>query len=384
MSSIVFTSIKAICLLFGTLFVLAASDDQIFFSTKPKHKEAFVGENVQFDWDYVLKEVEEVRFGVVLKGPDGEVPQSIAIYIKKKNGSSVRNNLETSIEWIRDRVVIVEDRRASFRVNRVKMEDSVTFFCQVYFGTEGKSVSDTVKLTVVDLLIQKADSTRVAESWVGRKITVVCAVKVPESIQQNVMFSWMHIPSNRTVPREFHDDMRSKSFLTETTNKDEDFEALQCKAETKSTVKFHIINITKLSAPSPPRNLKTEVVFNSKSAQTFIRLYWDPPAENGGSKVKKYIIQYIASGLPWNSPHTVETEDNEFKKLHVKLRSGGKYSARVRAQNKAGLGAASNEVLINLEDIEPEQFSDSSHLNNLEDCLLLVPLVTWFLIKMAM
>ena len=129
--------------------MLAASDDQIFFSTKPKHKETFVGDNVQFDWDYVLKEVEEVRFGVVLKGPDGEVPQSIAIYIKKKNGSSVRNNLETSIEWIRDRVVIVEDRRASFRVNGVQMEDSVTFFCQVYFGSEGKSVSDTVKLTVV-------------------------------------------------------------------------------------------------------------------------------------------------------------------------------------------------------------------------------------------
>ena len=96
-----------------------------------------------------------------------------------------------------------------------------------------------------DLLINKAQSTRVAESWVGREITVVCAVKVPESIQ--VMFSWMHIPSNRTVPREFHDDMRSKSFLRIFTNKDEDFETLQCKAETKSTVKFHIINITKLS-----------------------------------------------------------------------------------------------------------------------------------------
>ena len=127
--------------------MLAASDDQIFFSTKPKHKEAFVGDNVQFDWDYVLKEVEEVRFGVVLKVLDGS--QSIAIYIKKKNGSSLRNNLEESIEWIRDRVMIVDDRRASFRVNRVKMEDSVTFFCQVYYGTEGKSVIDTVELTVV-------------------------------------------------------------------------------------------------------------------------------------------------------------------------------------------------------------------------------------------
>lgn len=96
-------------------------------------------------------------------------------------------------------------------------------------------------------MIDKAASTRVEESWVSRKITVVCAVKVPESIQQNVMFSWMHIPSNRTVARKFHDDMRSKSFLAITTNNDEDFETLQCKAETKSTVKFHIIHITKLS-----------------------------------------------------------------------------------------------------------------------------------------
>ena len=44
--------------------MLAASDDQIIFSTKPQHKEAFVGEDVQFDWDYGFKEVEEVRFGV--------------------------------------------------------------------------------------------------------------------------------------------------------------------------------------------------------------------------------------------------------------------------------------------------------------------------------
>ena len=131
--------------------MLAASDDQIFFSTKPKHKEAFVGEDVQFDWDYVYKEVEEVRFGLFIKPLDGEVPYSIAIYIKKKNGSSLRNNLETSIAWIRDRVVIVEDRRASFRVNRIKMKDSVTFFCQVYFSrdTHIKSEIDKVELTVV-------------------------------------------------------------------------------------------------------------------------------------------------------------------------------------------------------------------------------------------
>lgn len=98
-----------------------------------------------------------------------------------------------------------------------------------------------------DLLIDKGDSTRTKESWVSRKITVVCAVRVPESLKENAMFSWRHIPSNRTVARQFHDDMRSKSYLSIITNKDEDFETLQCRAETKATVKFHTINITRLS-----------------------------------------------------------------------------------------------------------------------------------------
>ena len=96
-------------------------------------------------------------------------------------------------------------------------------------------------------MIDKDSSTKTMESWVGHKMTVVCAVKVPESLDENAMFSWKHIPSNRTVARDKHDDMRSKSYLSITTNRDEDFETLQCKAETKLTVKFHKINITKLS-----------------------------------------------------------------------------------------------------------------------------------------
>ncbi|XP_078353247.1 neural cell adhesion molecule 1-like isoform X2 [Oculina patagonica] len=371
MNSIVFTHFKAICLLSGTLFVLAASEDQIYFSTKPKDKEVFVGENVQFDWDYVVEDVQEIRFGVVIND------KNTAIYIKKKDGTSVLNNLHTSVEWIRDRVEIVPNRRASFKINQVKMEDSVTFFCQVFYGAEGLlSETDKVKLTVVDLLIDKFDSTKAKESWAGRKITVVCAVKVPESLKENAMFSWKHVPSNRTVAREFHDDMRSKSYLSVTTNKDEDFETLQCRAETKATVKFHTINITKLSAPSEPRNLKTETVFNKKSAKTYIRLQWDPPDKTGGSKIEKYLIEYIVNGLAWGSPDTEETQGTEFEGL--KLQNGGKYNARVRAQNKAGLGLPSNEVLIDL-DIAPQAISDSSHLNHLEVCLLLVSVMAWFL-----
>lgn len=120
----------------------AASEDKSYFSTKPKDKEVFVGETVQFDWDYLVEDMEEIRFGVVIQD------QNVAIYKKKKDGTSVLNNLHTSVEWIRDRVEIVPNRRASFKVNNVKMEDSVTFFCEVYFGEEQNSF-DNVKLSVV-------------------------------------------------------------------------------------------------------------------------------------------------------------------------------------------------------------------------------------------
>lgn len=99
-------------------------------------------------------------------------------------------------------------------------------------------------------------------------------------------------------------------------------------------------------APSEPRNLKTETVFNKKSAKTYIRLQWDPPDKTGGSKIEKYLIEYIVNGLAWGSPDTEETQGTEFEGL--KLQNGGKYNARVRAQNKAGLGLPSNEVLIDL------------------------------------
>ena len=67
--------------------------------------------------------------------------------------------------------------------------------------------------------------------------------------------------------------------------------------------------------------------------------------KNGGSGIDKYIIQYIASGLPWKSPNVAETKNTKYDELKL---PNGRYNARVRAQNKAGRGPPSNEVLINL------------------------------------
>ena len=97
-----------------------------------------------------------------------------------------------------------------------------------------------------DLLIDKQLSTQAKETWEGHRITILCAVRLPTG-QTRVKFSWMHIPSNRTVSKQFHEELRGKSYLTITTLKDEDFESLQCRAETASTVKFHVIDIIKLS-----------------------------------------------------------------------------------------------------------------------------------------
>lgn len=98
----------------------------------------------------------------------------------------------------------------------------------------------------LDLLIDKQLSTQTKETWGGHRITILCAVRLPTG-QTGVKFSWMHIPSNRTVSKQFHEELRGKSYLTITTLKDEDFESLQCRAETASTVKFHVIDIIKLS-----------------------------------------------------------------------------------------------------------------------------------------
>lgn len=96
-----------------------------------------------------------------------------------------------------------------------------------------------------DLLIDKVSSTKSIESWQGHRLTAVCAVRVTSGT--NAKFSWMYVPSNRVIAREKHDDTWNRSYLMLTTYKDEDFEALQCRAETKRTTKFHVINITKLS-----------------------------------------------------------------------------------------------------------------------------------------
>ena len=55
------------------------------FTTTPKDKEVFVGGSVQFDWDYAVTGVREIRFGLVVD--PGREDKEVAIYVKERNGT---------------------------------------------------------------------------------------------------------------------------------------------------------------------------------------------------------------------------------------------------------------------------------------------------------
>ena len=117
------------------------------FTTKPEDKEVFVGGSVQFDWDYAVTDVREVRFGLVVD-PGGQ-DMGVAIYVKLRNGTLRFNYMSESVKWIRKRVEVVPNRRASFKINSVQMDDSKTFFCLCVRGASTPLIRDYVKLTVV-------------------------------------------------------------------------------------------------------------------------------------------------------------------------------------------------------------------------------------------
>ena len=124
--------------------MVIAADNQVFTSS-PKDKEVFVGESIQFDWDYIKDDTDEVRFGVMLNTTE----VTICKFVLNKDRTTIFNNRNTEIKNYKDRVEVVSDRRASFRIKNVRMSDRGTYFCSLVNTGELDHFISFVKITVV-------------------------------------------------------------------------------------------------------------------------------------------------------------------------------------------------------------------------------------------
>ena len=127
--------------------MVIAADNQVFTSI-PKDKEVFVGESIQFDWDYIKDDTDEVRFGVI--GNTAEV--TICKFVLKHR-TTIFNNRNTEIKNYKDRVEVVSDRRASFRIKNVRMSDRGAYFCSLVDTDEQGNVMSSVRSLLVKMTV---------------------------------------------------------------------------------------------------------------------------------------------------------------------------------------------------------------------------------------
>lgn len=127
--------------------MVIAADNQVFTS-RPKDKEVFVGESIQFDWDYITNDTvtDEVRFGVIVNTTEVTICKFV---LTGKDRTTIFNNRNTEIKNYKDRVEAVSDRRASFRIKNVRMSDRGTYFCSLVNTDELDQIISYVKITVV-------------------------------------------------------------------------------------------------------------------------------------------------------------------------------------------------------------------------------------------
>ena len=92
------------------------------------------------------------------------------------------------------------------------------------------------------------------------------------------------------------------------------------------------ISVEKPGQPGTP-----EIMGTDKSS---VALKWSPPTMDGGAPVSGYIIEYRRRGsFQWKRANSIPCEEATFSVTGLK--EGEEYEFRVSAENKAGLGPAS-------------------------------------------
>jgi titin len=109
-----------------------------------------------------------------------------------------------------------------------------------------------------------------------------------------------------------------------------------CKTFLVSSIcNLYFVVVAKPSAPGTPDIIKTD--------KTSADLKWTPPTEDGGAPITNYVIEYRPSGaVHWVRANKSPVTDTTYSVAD--LREGSEYEFRVSAENKAGVGPASEHT----------------------------------------
>lgn len=95
--------------------------------------------------------------------------------------------------------------------------------------------------------------------------------------------------------------------------------------------------ISTLSTEKPG---KPDVPEISKLTNTSASLAWKPPESDGGAEIFNYVIEYMAEDAKkWTKANKDNVPDLKF--TVTGLKKGKQYRFRISAENKAGVGPAS-------------------------------------------
>ena len=89
----------------------------------------------------------------------------------------------------------------------------------------------------------------------------------------------------------------------------------------------------KLDKPTPPRNLQVKNVFSDRCT-----LFWQPPSDDGGSPITRYVVEAIDVSQPHSSWDIIGESFNPQERdfLCLNLEERHRYKFRVIAINQLG------------------------------------------------
>jgi len=328
---------------------VSVASDAVNWTASPKDSEYFVGSEAILRWEYSTQPSNKIRFikfGIKVRA-DEDVTILMKDVLTKRlifNGEERDRKVTAPFDG---RLSMLENETASFKITKLTMSDSGTYFC--YLEPEdridGIPSYDEVKLKVVDIIIDRENSTEVIESWKGHKITMKCVVKKAFT-NSTVRFYW-HRSNGELLPgREVYFKDRELSQKTVVTDTDAQFSPVRCTAQTETTTQTLTIKIKQLRKPAQPANVTVEEIqSNATECHVQNRLVWEPPVDDGDTPITSYIVKY--KHPVFNMILISETVSGRTEHVVCKLQASGyprELHVYVRAINKVGHGSRSLAV----------------------------------------